>query len=296
MVFFLHLTFRMRLLSATIFCFLLFTQTHGQNKRLPNAILWRIEKTGIQTSYLFGTLHRICTDDFEMPQPVKKAIRNSSAFYFETIFTDSSEKKKKARFKTADTTLREKIGAKHYEALKSIFNSTFTISDKLLNGMDPSSAYVMLVTLGSCRSTSYEYEIHKLIDSSGKMINGLETKEEHSAVSKKLSPPTKSPIEHLKSAIDNYRKNEEQKTFITKLYLDRNITELYRTTAFAKNGKRRSEMKFLLDERNIKWISLIESAVDRQNTFFAFGASHLAGEYGIINLLQKKGYILTPIF
>ena len=30
-------------------------------------------------------------------------------------------------------------------------------------------------------------------------------------------------------------------------------------------------------------------------TFFAVGAGHLAGQKGVINLLRKEGYTLTPL-
>jgi hypothetical protein len=32
-----------------------------------------------------------------------------------------------------------------------------------------------------------------------------------------------------------------------------------------------------------------------RSTLFAVGAGHLAGENGVINLLKKKGYTLTPL-
>jgi uncharacterized protein YbaP (TraB family) len=32
-----------------------------------------------------------------------------------------------------------------------------------------------------------------------------------------------------------------------------------------------------------------------RNVLFAVGAGHLSGEQGVINLLKKKGYTLTPL-
>lgn len=33
----------------------------------------------------------------------------------------------------------------------------------------------------------------------------------------------------------------------------------------------------------------------KQSVFFAVGSAHLAGEFGIINLLRKAGYDVKPV-
>jgi len=35
--------------------------------------------------------------------------------------------------------------------------------------------------------------------------------------------------------------------------------------------------------------------MNKQPTFFGVGAGHLAGEEGVVNLLKKAGYTLTPL-
>ena len=50
----------------------------------------------------------------------------------------------------------------------------------------------------------------------------------------------------------------------------------------------------LLIERNLNWIPVIETAAaTHDNLFIAFGAAHLIGEDGILNLLQNKGWAIT---
>ena len=51
----------------------------------------------------------------------------------------------------------------------------------------------------------------------------------------------------------------------------------------------------LLNERNAKWIPVIEKNIALTPSFIAVGGGHLGGEKGVINLLRKKGYKLTPI-
>ena len=51
----------------------------------------------------------------------------------------------------------------------------------------------------------------------------------------------------------------------------------------------------LLTNRNEKWISEIIEQAKIEPTFFAVGAAHLGNEVGVINLLRKKGYTVTPV-
>jgi uncharacterized protein YbaP (TraB family) len=59
-----------------------------------------------------------------------------------------------------------------------------------------------------------------------------------------------------------------------------------------------SDFKFeddLLNKRNANWIPVIEKAARAKTTFFAFGAAHLAGPKGVVNLLREKGYAVKSV-
>jgi uncharacterized protein YbaP (TraB family) len=50
----------------------------------------------------------------------------------------------------------------------------------------------------------------------------------------------------------------------------------------------------LIDSRNRAWIPVIESAAKDGPVLAAFGALHLPGEGGVLNLLAERGWIITP--
>ena len=50
-----------------------------------------------------------------------------------------------------------------------------------------------------------------------------------------------------------------------------------------------------LDERNSRWIPVIESLVKTKSTFIAVGAAHLGGETGVLQLLKNRGYTLKQL-
>ena len=51
----------------------------------------------------------------------------------------------------------------------------------------------------------------------------------------------------------------------------------------------------MLDKRNSSWIPIIEKAARTKPTFFAFGAGHLGGPNGVINLLRQRGYTVRAL-
>ena len=51
----------------------------------------------------------------------------------------------------------------------------------------------------------------------------------------------------------------------------------------------------LITSRNANWIPVIEAAAARGPIVVAFGALHLSGTQGVLNLLQQDGYQISPI-
>ena len=51
----------------------------------------------------------------------------------------------------------------------------------------------------------------------------------------------------------------------------------------------------LMNTRNTNWIPVIEAAAAKGPIVVAFGALHLSGDKGVLNLLQQDGYQITPI-
>jgi hypothetical protein len=56
-----------------------------------------------------------------------------------------------------------------------------------------------------------------------------------------------------------------------------------------------SFMENFLTQRNKNWIPVIEKLISSQKTFIAVGAGHLPGEFGVIELLRKKGFQVEAV-
>jgi uncharacterized protein YbaP (TraB family) len=51
----------------------------------------------------------------------------------------------------------------------------------------------------------------------------------------------------------------------------------------------------LMVSRNRSWIPVITKAAEKGPVFVAFGALHLSGDQGVLNLLQQEGFTLEPL-
>lgn len=51
----------------------------------------------------------------------------------------------------------------------------------------------------------------------------------------------------------------------------------------------------MISGRNRAWVPIIEEAAARGPVLVAFGALHLSGEAGVLNLLAKRGFAITPL-
>jgi hypothetical protein len=54
-------------------------------------------------------------------------------------------------------------------------------------------------------------------------------------------------------------------------------------------------MDLLLYDRNRKWAKALDTLLHGKSLLVAVGAAHLPGDQGVISLLRRAGYTLTPV-
>lgn len=75
-------------------------------------------------------------------------------------------------------------------------------------------------------------------------------------------------------------------------YRDKNLDMLDSLYTLATPG---NYLKALILDRNLVMAKSIDSIARKGSLFAAIGAAHLPGRDGVIELLRKKGYVLTPV-
>ncbi|WP_136645649.1 TraB/GumN family protein [Tabrizicola sp. YIM 78059] len=81
------------------------------------------------------------------------------------------------------------------------------------------------------------------------------------------------------------------------------IWEYMRDVSYGLPGYTREEVdadfarmeELLMNSRNRRWISVLTAAAAEGPVFAAFGALHLSGEEGVLNLLQREGFTVEQL-
>ncbi len=146
---------------------------------------------------------------------------------------------------------------------------------------------------------SLDETLAHLAHDAGIPVLGLEEVAEQVRVMSGVS--MKEQVEGLVAAAG--RKTSADDLYITmvELYLNRQVSALM--PLYARLPEDKNEhlektnakiMTALLDKRNIVMAKRARQYLDKGNAFIAVGALHLPGETGLVQLLRKAGYKVTP--
>ena len=121
-----------------------------------------------------------------------------------------------------------------------------------------------------------------------------------------LSLPEEKVIPMIASMLDNQKELQDQTAKIVDYYVKNQVNEFLNmyndhkkmVSYFPKKDQFFWE-KWIFDDllikRNKKWLPILKQQIDKESTLIAVGALHLFGEDGLINALQKAGYVVTPV-
>lgn len=262
-----------------------------------SSLLWKIEGPGMKKAcYLFGTMHLIEKKNFYFPDKLSKLIEKSEVLVMELPgLPDQMEALKYVTLKEGsffdffnkeqtDSILvwaKEKLGMSEEQ-----FRMTF---DK----MKPFVVVQLATQLQFMGKTeSYEMTMEKIAKENKLEILGLETLEEQMSIFDQLTAEQQTQM-----AMEGIREIDETIQLTTKMqemYIRQNVDSLYLMIE-DQGGIIQEEQNSFLDDRNAKWIPQISNLVKSKKVFIAVGAGHLGGPNGLIRLLRKEGYTLTPV-
>ncbi|HVZ25562.1 MAG TPA: TraB/GumN family protein [Sediminibacterium sp.] len=260
-----------------------------------SSLLWQIEGPGMtKPSWLFGTFHLICQKDFAVSDTLKHKLQAAARFYGELKMDDPSlQLRLMGKMMLKDTTLSALIPAKERDSVSVVFQRITGFPFSAMNRFKPFLPLSLLMTKAiSCAEVIQpESAFVEIAKANGDSIMGLESAEDQLAAVDKI--PLDSQIQSLTRSILRFDSVRLEQEALTKVYLQRNIDSLYRY--MQSNGLDHDFENALLDERNRTWIPVMEKAMREASCFFAVGAGHLGGSEGVISLLRKKGYTVTPL-
>lgn len=280
-----------------IVCVALITVFNASAQKIEKTNLWKIEGDDIKTSYLFGTLHIIPQKDFEISDKIKKAFEASERVALEIDMDNPNlSKEVMAAFMLPEgKELKSYMDEKEFKQLDDYLKEKRGVGLEPYNKFKPAMLMSLLMMTGEKKEplSSYEIAFVQMAIKAKKEIDGLETMAEQLEAFDGDS--YEKQIDSYIKMIEEPQESEKAYRKLLALYLEEDVDGMYDYMDVFMNQDLDAKKRFL-DVRNNKWIPKITEYSKKSSVFYAVGGGHLGGEQGVIKLLRKKGYKVTPIF
>lgn len=262
-----------------------------------NTLLWEISGNGLrQPSYFFGTMHILCPEDAKLSEPLVRLIGSVKELYMELDMDNMKELfgSIKAMNMGGDTKLEKLLAPEEYARVKEYFENNSKLPFSMIENYKPMllSAMIQEQSL-PCKSTNGMEVIilnegykHKLD------IKGLETMEFQAGLFDSI--PYAEQAAELVKAIDSLPNQKSQTDSLLQNYRSQNLAALESQISNSE-GPEGKYLDLLLYQRNRNWVAQFDTIAAKGPTLFAVGAGHLPGKEGVLELLRKKGYTVTPL-
>lgn len=97
--------------------------------KLENSVLWKIEHSEMKKpSYVLGTLHLMCENDFTISKKITQTLQNVDALVFELNFSDPSELNSMQESMKNPKKISEEITKKQFQELDTLVTKVMGIS------------------------------------------------------------------------------------------------------------------------------------------------------------------------
>lgn len=273
------------------------TATPRRTLKFNKGLLWKIESRGRQPSYLFGTIHSADPRVTRLPPPVRAAFDEASSFTMELLISGAGiVSMAEAMFFSGDQTLRSVVGEDLYVKTQQ----AMTDHGLPIQGLNKKKPWVVLMLLSTPRPEprlALDMLLQLQATVQGKQIYGLETMEEQIAVFNDM--PIDEQVALLQDTIRLRANIDRQFESMLQAYRNRDLAVLM--SLVYESGPQGTPaydnlLERLLARRNTIMVKRMRAQIEAGNAFIAIGAAHLAGEHGLLRLLEQEGYRITAVY
>lgn len=284
---------------ATLTIVLLINPAFAKGTIEQKGLLWQIDKPGLESSYLFGTIHSEDKRITHIPSVVRKHLEQADRLCLEvTMGVSTMFQASTGMFLKASESLDKLTKQEDYQYIVDILSKRGMPEDAIKR-LKP-WAIIVIVSMPETKTGIFLDKILEMkAERLEKPVCGLETAEEQLQALDGI--PFDEQIILLKETLAYLG---EMPTILEKLhtlYLSGNLTQMM---AFSKEYSKSEHhqavvdrfMEGIIDKRNVRMVERMEKYLKEGNIFIAVGALHLPGEKGILKLLEAQGYRVTSVY
>lgn len=276
---------------------LLFVFPVVNQAQTEKSLLWKISGNNLEKpSYLFGTIHIIPEEEFIFTDLMQEKFNSCQTLVLEADINIPVKEQIALAQKMLlpkDKTLKDYMTDEQFAEYKSYMIDAFEIKEnkfKQIIKLKPVFSTALILNEIVKKATAYEMELSKFAKKQKMESTFLEILDYQMNIINKIT---------IEEQVEMMFADEQSMDALTAY---KNLLTAYKTGDLDKLAELMkadpSYKKFekeLLTDRNTNWIPLIEDIVKKQSAFIAVGSTHLPGDEGVISLLKKQGYEVTPV-
>lgn len=264
----------------------------GKASAQDKSLLWEVSGNGLaKPSYLYGTIHMICENDFKVTEKTKQALHQSEQLVIEANILDPNINTIMAKAMATDVPLSKRLSAADYHIVDSILKVKCGVPLAPFENYQLVAAISLLAMKSfPCKELkSYETTFIEMTQADKKNIGYLEGLEEQ--VGYLLKSYTDKQVVDQVKAFDSSNINTDK---LVAAYKAENLNDMYALLT-TPDQMDKNAIHWMLEVRNKNWVEKMPAMMKQESTFFAVGGAHLGGPIGLIKLLREKGYTVKPI-
>jgi len=263
-----------------------------------HGLLWEVSGEGVESAYLFGTIHTEDPDVLQLARPVQQAFAASQAVVLEMLLdVDAMMYSSTAMLMMDGRSLSDIVGQPLFGQISRAMQSR-GIPEAVLNRMQPWAAAVTLSMPAPETGEVLDAMLYQNALQQGKDVYGLETVQEQLHVFESMSEADQ--IVLLKDAVENFSDIDAMHAELLAAYKQRDLNGLMAISeASMQQGDQRLADEFqqhLVVDRNHRMAERMRQYLQQGKAFIAVGALHLPGEEGLLNLLEQQGYTVRRMY
>lgn len=264
-----------------------------------SALLWQITTEDNQdTSYLFGTMHMIQAEYYIFPPKLDTIASNADVIIMELAGMPDPYEMMSYVMLPSDENVFDYFNKKQTDSIIEWVTTNTDYTEESFRSAFGRMKPFVLVQLTALsqfegETESYEEDFAEIARKNQIETVGLETIGDQMKIFDDFSKKEMAAL--VMESIREEKEGEEDMTEVMqKTYFSQQIDSLY-MLIHVEGGKIAEKENAFLTDRNNNWIPKIIAEIKEKEAFIAVGAGHLGGPDGVIRLLQREGYTLTPI-
>jgi len=263
-------------------------------------LLWRVEKSGVAPSYLFGTIHIADPRVTALPDVVRNQLDAAKSFTMEVALDSPNIATLAARMVYTDgRDLPGVVGEELFGKLASLMAQQ-GMPAEIVRMFKPWAVALMLSMPQQESENVLDFMLYRAASARGKPVLYLETADDQVSAFEGMSEADQ--IALLRHTVETHAELAATTEKMVQAYLQRDLGAMWRIDQ--EDVKDRPDLKQvndvfvqrLLFERNTRMAERMQPQLREGNAFVAVGALHLYGERGLLNLLARDGYRVSRVY